>query len=199
MCETANVRDSLDIKKRDSVNATSTYNLDVKETISYFEAAIMGGGDQSASPSVATSRAADAGVDVESAVTAARDVNPSRDAAVTSALRVLSRATTEAAADVARADRSVAEHEDRYIGMTWAHGNLMRGWESYCRRVDRAPHVNNGAGTGTGAPKQRKVRPADRMFSIVSATSAVRTESANATDLAVKGGQGIQKKKKKKR
>jgi Histone acetyltransferase subunit NuA4 len=157
----------------------------------------------------AASPASDAAVDSEGDAAAEGDdglrarlgvvASTPLDPAVTAVLGVLGRAVAESRADVAKADASVAEHEDRYISMTWAHGNLMRGWDSYCRRVDRAPHAANGSGIGTGAPKQRKLRPSDRMFSIVSSTSAVRADGGLSGDLSLKAMPGVQKKKKKKR
>jgi hypothetical protein len=110
----------------------------------------------------------------------------------------LGRAVDEATDAVRLADAAVAEAEDKYINMTWTHGNLMRGWEGYCRRVDRAPQHGNGAGTATGAPKQRKVRLSDRMFSMTSSTSALRVESSSA-DIPLRKGLGLFKKKKKAR
>jgi Histone acetyltransferase subunit NuA4 len=111
-------------------------------------------------------------------------------------LNVLRRAVDDAAAAVRRAEEAVAEAEDKYINMTWTHGNLMRGWEGYCRRVDRAPQHGNGSGTATGAPKQRKVRPSDRMFSMTSSTSAIRRENSQAEIPLRKGPNLIRKKKK---
>jgi hypothetical protein len=121
----------------------------------------------------------------------APDVHPLVDEALT----LLRQAVEESTAAVRDADATVAEREDAYISATWAHGNLMRGWEGYCRRVDRAPTPGNGSGTATGAPKQRKLRPSDRMFSMTSATSAVRADAGHV-DFGVKRG-GVPKKKKK--
>jgi Histone acetyltransferase subunit NuA4 len=121
---------------------------------------------------------------------------PALDPQVSAALEMLKKAADRADAAVEDADAQVAELEDKYIAATWAHGNLMRGWDGYCRRVDRAPAVaGNGAGTATGAPKQRKLRPSDRMFSMTSATSAVRLDS-NVADFGIKKG-GTHKKRKK--
>lgn len=116
--------------------------------------------------------------------------------AVHDALSVLANAVDESSEAVAAADEKTAVLEDRYINATWAHGNLMRGWDGYCRRVDRAPKSGNGSGTATGAPKQRKVRPSDRMFSMTSSTSSIRLESLGV-DLAVR--KSVNQKKKKKR
>lgn len=128
---------------------------------------------------------------------AAPSATPEQDPAVDEALAVLNRAVEKAKKAVADADAVTARREDAYIAATWAHGNLMRGWDGYCRRVDRAPAPGNGSGTATGAPKQRKVRPSDRMFSMVSSTSAIRMEGVGNDAGARKGG--VQKQKKKKR
>lgn len=110
-------------------------------------------------------------------------------------LAVLARAVDESRKAVRATDVKTAELEDRYIAATWAHGNLMRGWDGYCRRVDRAPKSGNGSGTATGAPKQRKVRPSDRMFSMTSSSSAIRQENLGA-ELVIRKGTSQKKKKK---
>jgi Histone acetyltransferase subunit NuA4 len=127
-----------------------------------------------------------------------RDVELVAERSAAKVLTSLSRAVDEATDAVRLADAAVAEAEDKYINLTWTHGNLMRGWEGYCRRVDRAPQHGNGAGTATGAPKQRKVRLSDRMFSMTSSTSALRVESSSA-DIPLRKGLGVFKKKKKAR
>lgn len=87
--------------------------------------------------------------------------------------------------------------EDDYIRITWAHGNVLRGWDGFGRRVDRAEKSAGSASTGlaTGAPKHRKSRPADRIFSLTSATSTFRAQNPDA----VIQKRAVPTKKKKKR
>lgn len=108
-------------------------------------------------------------------------------------------------------EERIERREDEYIGKTWSHGNVMRGWESFARRVDRQADKDGCGGSGGGAsgggssgvggasagPKLRKARAGDRMFSLSSASSRFRRENPDA--LAHKRGGAIQKKKKKKR
>lgn len=148
----------------------------------------------------------DVGIDSRSRDESQKDNNKSvpseHHASAESLLKMLKRASAEAKSAVQRCEDRVAELEDAYIVRTWAHGNLMRGWDGYVRRVDRAPNTTltstagTGAGTATGAPKQRKLRPSDRMFSITSSTSAIRLEGVSADAGVRKAGAVLKKKKK---
>ncbi len=93
-------------------------------------------------------------------------------------------------------ESNLSELEEAYITDTWPHGNVIRGWDGYIRRVDR-PNKNsagNGSGSATGAPKFRKPRATDRIFSLSSRTSAIRKEVAE-TQAYKKGTQSKKKKK----
>eukprot|EP00177_Eucheuma_denticulatum_P001649 GFKZ01002967.1.p1 GENE.GFKZ01002967.1~~GFKZ01002967.1.p1 ORF type:complete len:232 (+),score=44.75 GFKZ01002967.1:251-946(+) len=88
----------------------------------------------------------------------------------------------------------IGRKEEEYIAKTWSHGNVLRGWEGLVRRVERE-RGGTGSGTGTGAPKYRKTRPSDRIFSLSSGTSQFRKNNPEVMILK----RGIEKKKKKKR
>lgn len=86
----------------------------------------------------------------------------------------------------------IGRGEEEYITKTWSHGNVMRGWDGFVKRVERE-RGGNGSGTATGAPKYRKSKPNDRMFSLSSNTSHFR--KLNPDVAIVK--KGVDKKKKK--
>lgn len=88
----------------------------------------------------------------------------------------------------------IGRREEEYITKTWSHGNVMRGWEGFVRRVERE-RGGTASGTGTGAPKYRKTRLSDRIFSLSSGTSQFRKDNPDVMILK----KGIEKKKKKKR
>lgn len=92
---------------------------------------------------------------------------------------------------LAAVEADVAKLEEAYISDTWAHGNALRGWDGYVRRV-ATERGGNGSGFATGAPKTRKSRPTDRIFSLCSSSSVIRKE----LDAAAKKGPGSKKKKK---
>ncbi len=92
---------------------------------------------------------------------------------------------------LAEVEASISKQEEDYIVSTWSSGNIMRGWDAV-RKVDRPNKASgNGSGTATGAPKHRKPRPSDRLFSMSSDTSKLRREGADLKK------QANQKKKKK--
>lgn len=76
-------------------------------------------------------------------------------------------------------ENEIDKDEEQYMSKTWAHGNIMRGWDGFIRRVDRVEKqpTGNGAGVGTGAPKTRKPRLNDRFLSLSSATSKYRKDN----------------------
>lgn len=88
----------------------------------------------------------------------------------------------------------IGRSEEEYIAKTWAHGNVLRGWDGFVRRVER-DRGGTGSGTATGAPKYRKVKLSDRIFSLSSTTSKFGKENPEVMILK----KGIDKKKKKKR
>lgn len=155
---------------------------------------------KSASTPSATARAVAAAVASEPAPTKAstpssapaaapapakRSANPAVDAV----LAKLKKQVKASQAAVADADHAVTLREDEYITATWTHGNLMRGWDSYVRKVDRAPKTGNLSGASVGGglkQKQRKVRATDRIFSLTSRSSAVRTEAVPGDAVAKK-------------
>lgn len=93
-------------------------------------------------------------------------------------------------------EADIEKQEEEYIAQTWAHGNVMRGWDGFVRRVDKSEKTatGNGSGTATGAPKHRKSRPSDRIFSLSSSTSNFRRENPDAIN--VKRPSALKKKKK---
>lgn len=93
-------------------------------------------------------------------------------------------------------EEDIEMKEEEYITKTWAHGNVMRGWDGFVRRVDRANKnaTGTGSGTATGAPKYRKSRPSDRFFSLSSSTSNFRKENP---DVQIQKRPPEKKKKKK--
>ncbi|PXF40325.1 hypothetical protein BWQ96_09981 [Gracilariopsis chorda] len=99
-------------------------------------------------------------------------------------------------ADIERIETDIARMEEDYIKTTWAQGNVLRGWDGFGRRVDRTERTatGNGSGVATGAPKHRKSRPNDRIFSLSSSTSSFRKENP---DVQIARRSTVQKKKKK--
>lgn len=97
---------------------------------------------------------------------------------------------------LAAIEGSIGELEETYITSTWAHGNVIRGWDGYIRRVDRnnKNSAGNGSGSATGAPKVRKMRVTDRIFSLSSVSSHLRKEVDETA--ALKKSQPPKKKKK---
>lgn len=90
-------------------------------------------------------------------------------------------------------ETNVANEEEKYIATTWSSGNIMRGWDPLVRRPDRNnKNTGNGSGSATGAPKHRKPRPTDRIFSLSSSTSQIRKDGVDPKKIA-------DRKKKKKR
>ena len=96
---------------------------------------------------------------------------------------------------LSKMEAEIGVSEEEYIRSTWAHGNVLRGWDGFGRRVDRAEKSANSSSSGlaTGAPKHRKSRPADRIFSLTSATSTFRAQNPEAV---IQKRQTSQKKKK---
>lgn len=99
-------------------------------------------------------------------------------------------------ADIERIESDIANMEEDYIKTTWAQGNVLRGWDGFGRRIDRPERTatGNGSGVATGAPKHRKSRPNDRIFSLSSSTSPFRKENP---DVQIVKRSTVQKKKKK--
>lgn len=99
---------------------------------------------------------------------------------------------------LANLESNISELEEDYISCTWTHGNVIRGWDGFIpiRRADR-PNKNagNGSGSATGAPKHRKPRYTDRIFSLSSASSQIRKDNADSNGVKKSNNQ----KKKKKR
>ncbi|CAN8076788.1 unnamed protein product [Agarophyton chilense] len=93
-------------------------------------------------------------------------------------------------------ERDISSMEEDYIKSTWAQGNVLRGWDGFGRRLDRSERAvtGNGSGVATGAPKHRKSRLSDRIFSLSSSTSPFRIENP---DVQIGKRGGVQKKKKK--
>lgn len=93
-------------------------------------------------------------------------------------------------------DTSVTEQEEDYIATTWSSGNIMRGWDPLVPKRDRSGsnknNTGNGSGSATGAPKHRKPRHTDRIFSLSSSTSQLRRDGVDPKKIA-------DRKKKKKR
>lgn len=91
----------------------------------------------------------------------------------------------------------IQKKEEEYITSTWAHGNAIRGWDGFSRRVGRTEKspTGNASGSATGAPKFRKDRPSDRVFSLSSSTSKFRLAHPDA--IIQKRPTTVPKKKKK--
>lgn len=89
-------------------------------------------------------------------------------------------------------DNTVTAKEEEYIAGTWSSGNVLRGWDPLVRKQDRNKNTGNGSGSATGAPKHRKPRPTDRIFSLSSSTSQIRKDGVDPKKIA-------DRKKKKKR
>lgn len=109
----------------------------------------------------------------------------------------LQQASTTLEAKLKALETDIEQKEEQYITKTWAHGNIMRGWDGFVRRVDRADRNapgGTGSGTATGAPKYRKSRPSDRIFSLSSLSSRYRKENP---DLLIQKRPPDKKKKKK--
>lgn len=124
-----------------------------------------------------------------SAPSASPPPKPALHPAVEDVLAKLKQAVKTSRRAALKADQAVAQREDEYITATWTHGNLMRGWDSYARKVDRNPTAGSlSAAAAPGGLKQRKVRPTDRMFSMTSGTSSVRAEVGAAEAAGRKGG-----------
>lgn len=86
---------------------------------------------------------------------------------------------------------TISKQEEDYIATTWSSGNIMRGFDAV-RKADRPNKASgNGSGTATGAPKHRKPKPTDRLFSMSSDTSKLRRDNLDLKK------QANQKKKKK--
>lgn len=95
---------------------------------------------------------------------------------------------------LAELEDDIGKSEEEYIAKTWAHGNVLRGWDGFVRRAER-DRGGMGSGTATGAPKYRKVKLSDRIFSLSSTTSKFGRENPDVVILK----KTIDKKKKKKR
>lgn len=109
----------------------------------------------------------------------------------------LNRASAALEVKLKTLEDDIEQKEEAYITKTWAHGNVMRGWDGFVRRVDRADRNANGgtgSGTATGAPKYRKSRPSDRIFSLSSLSSRYRKENP---DVLIQKRPPEKKKKKK--
>ncbi|CDF37731.1 unnamed protein product [Chondrus crispus] len=108
---------------------------------------------------------------------------------------MLARTAASLERKVEAVERDIGAMEEEYITSTWAHGNVLRGWDGFVRRVDRGKQMKGGgSGTATGAPKYRKSRPSDRIFSLSSATSKFRRENP---DVQIQKRPPDKKKKKK--
>ena len=108
----------------------------------------------------------------------------------------LENARSDLTAKLAKIEADIDTQEEDYIRSTWAHGNVLRGWDGFGRRVDRAEKLatGNGSGVSTGAPKHRKARPSDRIFSLSSSSSNFRKENP---DVLIQKRSATTKKKKK--
>lgn len=95
-------------------------------------------------------------------------------------------------------ETNISQLEEDYISATWAHGNVIRGWDGFIpvRRADRPDkNAGNGSGSATGAPKHRKPRYTDRIFSLSSSSSQIRKDNVDTSNAK----KTAQQKKKKKR
>lgn len=110
--------------------------------------------------------------------------------------KLLEKADSRLTKNIRAIEEDIEMREEEYITKTWAHGNVMRGWDGFVRRVDRADKnaTGTGSGTATGAPKYRKSRPSDRIFSLSSSTSNFRKENP---DVQIQKRPPEKKKKKK--
>lgn len=97
-------------------------------------------------------------------------------------LKLLEKTKSGLSKKLVNVENELSEMEENYITKTWTHGNVIRGWEGYIRRADRSDKsaVGNGSGSATGAPKYRKARHTDRIFSLSSSSSQARRDSADS-------------------
>lgn len=86
-------------------------------------------------------------------------------------------------------ESGIAKREDEYIAQTWAHGNVIRGWDNFVRRAERAEAASGtveksskekSGGAIQGSASGRKARVNDHIFSLSSSTSKVRKEHPDA-------------------
>lgn len=132
---------------------------------------------------------------------------------------LLRKRVEKAEQDLLKFESDIESKEDEYISRTWAHGNVIRGWDNFIRRAERSERAkmaagneggsnpggggNDGGGmtggaSGKGAPNQkvRKARTADHIFSLSSSSSKIRREHP---DLQIPKRQPAMTKRKKKR
>lgn len=108
----------------------------------------------------------------------------------------ISQNATQLTATLTDLEATIDKLEQDYIRTTWAHGNVLRGWDGLTKRLDRHDKAPSGntSGVATGAPKHRKSRPSDRIFSLSSSTSQFRRQNP---DVLIQKRSLISKKKKK--
>lgn len=108
----------------------------------------------------------------------------------------ISQNATQLTSKLTNLESTIDKLEQDYIRTTWAHGNVLRGWDGLTKRPDRhdKAHPGDGSGVATGAPKHRKSRPSDRIFSLSSSTSHFRQKNP---DVLIQKRPLINKKKKK--
>lgn len=92
---------------------------------------------------------------------------------------LLQQTETDLLNSLRQVEHDIESKEDQYIRVTWPHGNVLRGWDGFGRRVERTDKAvtGNGSGVATGAPKHRKARASDRIFSLSSSTSIFRKQN----------------------
>ncbi|KAK4536395.1 hypothetical protein CDCA_CDCA08G2420 [Cyanidium caldarium] len=89
-------------------------------------------------------------------------------------LRTLLRGKQELEDRLARVETQIYDIESSYLEETWAHGNVVRGWDGFVKRERRGDEAGGGGGRGGGSARHRKMRDADRIFSRSSVTAPLR-------------------------